>query len=223
MLVDLANELKQKFYTFLESTKKEVASPSFDSESMNRKIDDIREHLKTIICIVGALHETESSMLSFDIEERSKNESIDARAVKVTQPPEDLPPLPPSARTVATFDAPENCVPDVDPIWDEPETDEGRVLYSEAGPIRCGTLNKLFLHMAQNQDLDYTKTFIKTFTSFTSPSKLLTKLIQVYRVPESKRATNTITQIRSISILKHWVETRFSDFSPKMIFIVEQF
>src|SRR3990167_4916982 len=45
----------------------------------------------------------------------------------------------------------ENFVPDIDPIWDEPESEEGRLLYSESGAIRCGTLNKLVIQLTHSK------------------------------------------------------------------------
>ena len=36
---------------------------------------------------------------------------------------------------------------DIDPIWDEPESNDGRVLLNESGGIRCATLNKLIIQL----------------------------------------------------------------------------
>ena len=41
----------------------------------------------------------------------------------------------------------DNYVKDADIIWDEPESDKGRVLYTDSKNIRCATLNKLLLNL----------------------------------------------------------------------------
>jgi hypothetical protein len=55
------------------------------------------------------------------------------------------------------------------------------------------------------------KTFITTYQSFTTPSKLLEKLIQRYDAPANKVPKDKSLQIRQrVSVvIKYWVENQF--------------
>jgi len=72
------------------------------------------------------------------------------------------------------------------------------------------------------------KTFLMTYQSFTSPEILLTKLIQRYQVPRTsttekmdeetwKSTQQKPIQLRSINVVKNWVEKHYSDFNEKLI------
>lgn len=57
-----------------------------------------------------------------------------------------------------------------------------------------------------------------TYRSFTTPEKLLEKLIQRYDVPALAGAKNTFAiQARVVDVVRHWVETSFFDFNDNLI------
>lgn len=51
--------------------------------------------------------------------------------------------------------------------------------------IKAASLNRLIVMLAlyEKHDIEYMKTFLLTYQSFTKPAKLLQKLIQRYHVP----------------------------------------
>ena len=59
------------------------------------------------------------------------------------------------------------------------------------------------------------KTFVTTYRSFTSPSILLSKIIQLYNVPANKfpEEKKIQIQLRCANLLKQWVDSSYSDFS----------
>ena len=63
------------------------------------------------------------------------------------------------------------------------------------------------------------KTFITTYQSFTTPSKLLEKLIQRYDAPATKVPKDKVIQIRQrVSVvIKYWVENQFKDFHESLV------
>lgn len=94
-------------------------------------------------------------------------------------------------------------------IWDEPE--EGNILfadekeasatgdgagmlsppqspnaYEKTRQVKAASLNRLIVLLApeEKHDIEYLKTFLLTYQSFTTPQKLLQKLIQRYHVPQ---------------------------------------
>lgn len=75
------------------------------------------------------------------------------------------------------------------PFWDE--VDDSNVIYGEERDgmktVQAGTLNKLVENLTNEKqhDMTYVKTFLLTYQSFTTPEKLLDKLIQRSRVPKS--------------------------------------
>jgi len=76
-------------------------------------------------------------------------------------------------------------------------------------------------------DLDFVKTFITTFRSFTTPGKLFDKLLQRFNVPlrtkgdmsmeEWKRKVVTPIQLRVVNFVSMWLKTRFQDFDYALI------
>lgn len=70
-------------------------------------------------------------------------------------------------------------------------TPTGSALGSSSGtvgglrPIKAASLNRLIVMLApeEKHDIEYMKTFLLTYQSFTKPAKLLQKLIQRYHVP----------------------------------------
>ncbi|KAF2071514.1 hypothetical protein CYY_007175 [Polysphondylium violaceum] len=98
--------------------------------------------------------------------------------------------------------------------------------------IKAASLNKLVILLTpeKNHDLEYAKTFLLTYQSFTTPEKLLQKLIQRYHVPQKQGQTEfewrkiaVPIQLRVVNILKTWIKDYFSDFNDKLIQTVKSF
>lgn len=71
------------------------------------------------------------------------------------------------------------------------------------------------------------KAFLMTYTSFTTPQKLLRKLIQRYNVPQPQtkdsqeyenfiKNTQIPIQLRVCSTIKHWMEHYWNDFDHEL-------
>ena len=71
--------------------------------------------------------------------------------------------------------------------------------------------------------MDYMKTFITTYRSFTSTSELLRKLLQRYNVPESHKEFELPIQLRICNVLRRWVELQYREFNPSTIERINQF
>eukprot|EP01098_Paradermamoeba_levis_P016727 TRINITY_DN9231_c0_g1_i1.p1 TRINITY_DN9231_c0_g1~~TRINITY_DN9231_c0_g1_i1.p1 ORF type:complete len:652 (-),score=199.83 TRINITY_DN9231_c0_g1_i1:128-2083(-) len=118
-------------------------------------------------------------------------------------------------------------------IWEEPEVNN--IAYDNNKDIKAASLNKLVerLTSEKNLDLNYVKTFLMTYQSFTTPEKLLSKLIQRYHVPQQEGISeqewkNTIVmpiQLRVCNVIKKWVEEYFTDFenNDKLIQMFQNF
>ncbi|KAN0031445.1 hypothetical protein ACTFIV_005309 [Dictyostelium citrinum] len=99
------------------------------------------------------------------------------------------------------------------------------------GPqVKAASLNKLVILLTpeNNHDLEYTKTFLLMYQSFTTPEILLRKLIQRYHVPQKPgqsvaewRQRSTHIQLRVLNVLKTWIKDYFSDFSEKLILAIK--
>ncbi|EAL68130.1 Ras guanine nucleotide exchange factor [Dictyostelium discoideum AX4] len=99
------------------------------------------------------------------------------------------------------------------------------------GPqVKAASLNKLVILLTpeNNHDLEYTKTFLLMYQSFTTPEILLQKLIQRYHVPQKAgqsvaewRQRSTHIQLRVLNVLKTWIKDYFSDFSEKLILAIK--
>jgi len=98
--------------------------------------------------------------------------------------------------------------------------------------IKAASLNKLVILLTpeKNHDLEYAKTFLLTYQSFTTPEKLLQKLIQRYHVPQKQGQTEfewrkiaVPIQLRVVNVLKTWIKDYFSDFNEKLIQTVKSF
>ncbi|KAN0031401.1 hypothetical protein ACTFIV_005265 [Dictyostelium citrinum] len=92
--------------------------------------------------------------------------------------------------------------------------------------VKAASLNKLVILLTpdNNHDLEYTKTFLLTYQSFTTPEMLLEKLIQRYHVPQKpgqslddwKKSAVPI-QLRVANVIRTWIKDYFSDFNDKLI------
>lgn len=76
----------------------------------------------------------------------------------------------------------------------------------------------------------FVDTFLMTYQSFTTPHKLLTKLIQRWNVPlqfktnsEDRSAIVKTIRLRIVNVLKKWIELYYSDFNSEVLEIVRQF
>eukprot|EP01133_Synstelium_polycarpum_P000183 gene183-221_t len=98
--------------------------------------------------------------------------------------------------------------------------------------IKAASLNKLVILLTpeKNHDLEYAKTFLMTYQSFTTSEQLLQKLIQRYHVPQkqgqSEEEWKKIAipiQLRVVNILKTWIKDNFSDFNDRLIQTIKAF
>lgn len=90
---------------------------------------------------------------------------------------------------------------------------------SPTDEIKAATLNKLVERMATHQSNDFAvavnfmKTFLMTYKSFTTPEKLLNKLLQRYNVPKHiPEEEKQRIHIRILNVLRKWVEDYYTDF-----------
>ena len=110
-------------------------------------------------------------------------------------------------------------------MWDEEES-SNTVLYNDKGQIRAGTLNKLVQALTSEKvtDLEFMKGFLMTYLAFTTPEKLLEKLVQRYHAPvpnfpsseeeEQWRSTTLRTiQLRVCNTMKYWMDNHYQDFN----------
>jgi len=116
-------------------------------------------------------------------------------------------------------------------IWEEPEEDN-LIWYIPPNmtkqAIKAGTLNKLVeqLTSEKEHDMEFQRAFLITYQSFTTPEKLLQKLMQRYQVPEKKATgvseqefkstTNTI-QLRVVNVLKKWLGNHWGDLNEQQM------
>lgn len=91
---------------------------------------------------------------------------------------------------------------------------------------KVGSLNMLVLKLTslKDHDLNFLKTFIITYQSFTTPWKLFEKLEQRYHPPSDMTAEQVQTiRVRVGITLKYWVENQFLDFDLDMVQKLEEF
>eukprot|EP00026_Physarum_polycephalum_P002714 Phypoly_transcript_02722.p1 GENE.Phypoly_transcript_02722~~Phypoly_transcript_02722.p1 ORF type:complete len:821 (+),score=152.14 Phypoly_transcript_02722:35-2497(+) len=93
-------------------------------------------------------------------------------------------------------------------------------------PIKAASLNRLIVLLAQQEkhDIDYMKTFLLTYQSFTKPAKLLQKLIQRYHVPlkpgqsdEDYKKICMVIQLRVVNVIRAWIKDNWADFNDKLL------
>jgi len=95
--------------------------------------------------------------------------------------------------------------------------------------VRAGTLNQLVMQLTDGKrpDLNFLKTFITTFHSFTTTDLLFQKLLERYDVPRERQSDipdeqwkqNIVLpiQIRVYNVFRNWIDMRFSDFDYKLM------
>lgn len=92
--------------------------------------------------------------------------------------------------------------------------------------MKCATLNKLIIKLSGvHYDLSFSKAFMTTYQSFTTPEVVLKKLVQRFNVPEDKVGdVNRVVKLRTFNALKQWLD--MSDYrllSPELLSSVEEF
>eukprot|EP00004_Rigifila_ramosa_P008455 TRINITY_DN1969_c0_g1_i9.p1 TRINITY_DN1969_c0_g1~~TRINITY_DN1969_c0_g1_i9.p1 ORF type:complete len:1509 (-),score=360.80 TRINITY_DN1969_c0_g1_i9:71-4597(-) len=109
-------------------------------------------------------------------------------------------------------------------IWQEP--------LPEGTNSRKGTLNKLVIHLTSFSDLQFTKAFITTYRSFTTPTVLLQKLFQRWDMPEPKDPAQRVDwkkrlaqpiKLRVCNVLLLWIEKYYNDFEPEHLKLIQDF
>ncbi|KAJ6249910.1 ras guanine nucleotide exchange factor i-related [Anaeramoeba flamelloides] len=128
---------------------------------------------------------------------------------------------------------------DLTSIWDD-EGEKKNIIYTEKTEnknttkeemkeIEAASLNKLveILTHEKQRNVLYTKTFLMTYQSFTSPRTLLTKLTQRFHIPkemeEIYKDKKTIIQLRVCNVLKFWITDYFEDFNSKVLTELQDF
>eukprot|EP01111_Echinosteliopsis_oligospora_P014929 TRINITY_DN5748_c1_g1_i1.p1 TRINITY_DN5748_c1_g1~~TRINITY_DN5748_c1_g1_i1.p1 ORF type:complete len:673 (+),score=164.12 TRINITY_DN5748_c1_g1_i1:79-2019(+) len=123
-------------------------------------------------------------------------------------------------------------------IWDEQE--KGNIIFADevaetegtrltgdekTKAIKAASLNMLvkLLTPENRHDIDFLKTFLLTYQSFTTPAKLLQKLIQRYTMPPELGEGNINIQLRVFNVLKVWVTYHWSDFNEELIQSLKHF
>ena len=151
ILTDFLSDLKVNLAEFMESTKQQVSNPSPDVlQVMKSHAQPIRELLFNIVANINLFAEIDTSTITENEINLTVTETHKKRASLVTGDPEDLVPPPPSTTQAQSIDIPDDAVPDINPIWYEPNNDDGRILYTETKTIKCATLNKLLIHLTDN-------------------------------------------------------------------------
>jgi hypothetical protein len=123
---------------------------------------------------------------------------------------------------------------DVD-IWEEPE---GNITVETIGGenpvdvVKAGSFNRLVEKLTDESRIDtqsYLPTFLMTYQSFTTPEKLLQKLVQRYNVPanfeaddEGKKKAQRI-RARVCNVMKKWIEEYPGDFDDRLVGQMKQF
>lgn len=104
-------------------------------------------------------------------------------------------------------------------IWEEPDDDKTQI-HEPNGELRAGTLNKLVTKLTGEKEADmvFLKSFMMTYQSFTTPEKLLSKLIERFNIPPELEGTRgTTIQLRVCNVIKKWIEEYYADFDQNLI------
>mmetsp|Transcript_6017 Transcript_6017/g.9086 ORF Transcript_6017/g.9086 Transcript_6017/m.9086 type:complete len:537 (-) Transcript_6017:66-1676(-) len=224
-IIVYASDIKQAFAVFMEATKCQVSNPCPNVFAVMKENESPMRKL---------FHHVVSQIQAFSVIDTAQRTDINVNSIKPTAAhikvadsivadPADIVPPPPANITQSSLDVPDDYVASTEDIWDEPASDEGRVLYTDTGNLRCSTLNKLIIHTTANLDMNRMKTFITTYRSFTTPEILLLKIIQRYHVPENAGVEALPIQLRCCNSLKYLIETQYEDFSAEFISQLDDF
>eukprot|EP01028_Stygiella_incarcerata_P011015 TRINITY_DN6010_c0_g1_i2.p1 TRINITY_DN6010_c0_g1~~TRINITY_DN6010_c0_g1_i2.p1 ORF type:complete len:754 (-),score=210.62 TRINITY_DN6010_c0_g1_i2:256-2301(-) len=102
-------------------------------------------------------------------------------------------------------------------VWDEPI---GSVIRDEkTGVIDAATLNGLVIEITNPEyvDVNMLKAFLMTFQSFTTPDRLVTKLVQRYNVPPTHKDVESQIHFRVINVIKKWVDESLFQFHRRVL------
>ena len=121
-------------------------------------------------------------------------------------------------------------------IWQEPAD---RVRYEvdndPKSNVKCGSFNKLVELLTGEYNVshpEYLPTFLLTYQSFSTPEKLLQKLVQRFNVPQAASSSQQsqlgqqnplIIRGRVCNIMRKWIEEHPSDFNEKLNVQMKQF
>eukprot|EP00026_Physarum_polycephalum_P001130 Phypoly_transcript_01131.p1 GENE.Phypoly_transcript_01131~~Phypoly_transcript_01131.p1 ORF type:complete len:1170 (+),score=184.24 Phypoly_transcript_01131:39-3548(+) len=101
-------------------------------------------------------------------------------------------------------------------IWE----DHTELVLGEQQTVKAGTLNGIIARLTSDiqYDIKFVSTFIATYQSFTTPWKVLEKLMQRYTAKgkiDEKRVPPI--QLRVCVVLKYWIENQCADFDSTLI------
>ncbi|KAJ6250339.1 ras guanine nucleotide exchange factor i-related [Anaeramoeba flamelloides] len=119
-------------------------------------------------------------------------------------------------------------------IWEEPEDSENNIIYLEKeNEIRAATFNKSLEKITEDEKYydEFSKIFLMTYQSFTTPGKLLYKIFQRIKIPKKINdkmenakvgGGNYKEKIQGIkkqtyAFLYDWINHHFSDFNEGLI------
>lgn len=115
-------------------------------------------------------------------------------------------------------------------VWSEVDDSTSNIQYAAEGDkvVTAASLNKLIELLTSAEDglessayLDFMKTFLLTYQSFTTPSAFLKKIIERYHVPRQMYKGSTFqefekmrtkVQLRCCNVLQQWTKKHFYDF-----------
>ncbi|KAN0023643.1 hypothetical protein ACTFIV_008030 [Dictyostelium citrinum] len=106
-------------------------------------------------------------------------------------------------------------------IWEEPADSNENIIYSTTvtnnlnPEIDAATLNKLIIRLTNPvfHDLTFMKTFLMTYSSYTTTATLLKKLFERFQVPNHIDERERLSaQLRVANVIKYWVEHHYEDF-----------
>eukprot|EP01111_Echinosteliopsis_oligospora_P016411 TRINITY_DN6812_c0_g1_i2.p1 TRINITY_DN6812_c0_g1~~TRINITY_DN6812_c0_g1_i2.p1 ORF type:complete len:419 (-),score=59.34 TRINITY_DN6812_c0_g1_i2:1-1257(-) len=121
------------------------------------------------------------------------------------------------------------------PIYPIPDDSPENILMNtdEHGPseIKAASINKLIVKLTsvQDYDLNFTKQFLLTYTSFITPCRLFAKLVERYAVPIPEELPTNITaseyirrnifpvQSRVVLVLKLWLQSAFHETNERAV------
>lgn len=134
----------------------------------------------------------------------------------------------------------ENIVEDEDgddcDVWKEPPDSDSNIMLDPTGKVRAANLNKLIerLTMEKGQDINFQKTFVTTYRSFTTPETFFRKLRQRFNMDiphlppsvspsEYHKLFIMPVQLRVINVLRRWIDTSIFDMDDALVERIRDF
>eukprot|EP01091_Cochliopodium_minus_P018265 TRINITY_DN7351_c0_g1_i1.p1 TRINITY_DN7351_c0_g1~~TRINITY_DN7351_c0_g1_i1.p1 ORF type:complete len:565 (-),score=134.05 TRINITY_DN7351_c0_g1_i1:19-1713(-) len=122
----------------------------------------------------------------------------------------------------------ENTENDVD-IW-EKDQEKSLQFTENTDQVKAGSFNALVIELTNpdTTNMNFLKTFLMTYQSFTQPINLLFKLFNRFNVPqdsEKKLGDSTVLKIKTrvVNVLKQWMSSYPEDFDRSMSLTLGQF